>query len=159
MATGFVALPGQSTEMSCILGNWLHVAVARCTVDVAERLISKGEDVSRQSSVMPHGTPLGRAIMFENLEVARVLLENGADPNNNTDRCTISPVNGQKKKKRPLEALQLLLEFGADLNKQYKHHGTGFPINALSMAIDSNLKEVVQFLEANGCTMPTPIEE
>ncbi len=134
-------------------GNWLHSAARSGNVEITEWLIEQGQDVNELERIAPHSPPLVFALTREYLEVARVLLENGADPN--VDRAVIAPLtcNGGKGK-RQLEAIKLLDEFGVDLDEQFMNEFSNTLINAYSVARGNKLHDVVKYLESRGCKPP-----
>ena len=139
-------------------GNWLHLAANTNNAEITEWLILRGQDVNGVYRRTNKITPLFIALSRENLEVARVLLENGADPSK--EREIIAPLSSNGGKgERQLEAIKLLDEFGVDLNQQFINEFTNTPINALSVAQANKIDDVVDYLVSRGCTRPVPVSD
>jgi ankyrin repeat protein len=112
----------------------LTVAAEHGTLQEVRELIASGEDANPYTVA----TPLKEACSREDLEIARALLEAGADPNMVTDNWTplmeASRVGNR-------EMIQLLVEFGADLNKTNSDKWT-----ALMAASNNGCTEAVEEL-------------
>ncbi|ELY78751.1 ankyrin repeat domain-containing protein [Natrinema pallidum] len=89
----------------------LHEAAGSGRPDIARELIDRGIDLDVQND--GGLTPLLTALEVENYDTAKVLLEEGANPNvfDNNGRCALSMAvtRGQRGDK-----LKMLLEHGAD---------------------------------------------
>ena len=84
------------------------------------------------------------------MDIARLLLENGADPNR--DRAVIYAITGSKK--NCLELIQLLERHGADLHRCFPLGKTAEQINTLSTAISWGKKDVAEYLLSKGARHP-----
>jgi len=135
-------------------GNWLLLAAEDNHADIARWLIAQGQDVNETTHLPPPRPPLFSALVLGSLEVARVLLEHGADPNYH--KLVITPITQGE---RALEAVKLLEEFGADIHKEYMHQQLQQPMNALSAAIDYNRADVVEYLRSKGAVLPQSASE
>jgi hypothetical protein len=131
--------------------SWLIEAGYYGQPEVAKFLIALGCDVNQRSAGPFGSTALGQAVGKGHIEVARLLLQNGADPNSGilVVEAIVSDIPNT------LEMVKLLDEYGADLNYSYIHQYSKEPTNALSMAIDYDKKDVVKYLRSRGCKMPT----
>jgi ankyrin repeat protein len=102
-----------------------------------------------------HGfTPLSTALHYGSIDVARTLLERGANPNKGIERTDISSgrlvnasplyqmVNYKKMTDANLRALKLLLEYKADPNKGETFHG----ITPLQQAVINGYVDAIRVL-------------
>ncbi len=126
-------------------GSWLHTAARHGSIQVAAQLIKCGLDVDAEVDNSTRDTPLFCAVGRDNVAMARVLLESGADPNKG--HVLITAVVGSKE--HSLELIQLLEEFGADLERVFPY-GDDEEVTALSMARDWGKLDVVAYLEQRG---------
>lgn len=81
------------------------------------------------------------AISENNVEIVRLLLEAGADPNERYEKSDVSPLLSAISQDKP-EIVRLLLEAGADPNERYEKSD----VNALSIAISEDKPEIVRLL-------------
>ncbi len=132
-------------------GNWLHIAARGNNPHVVQWLIAQGQDPNELTKYAKGNVPLFSALCRENLEVARTLLENGADPN--LVRVVITPLVVTAPQKA-LEAIKLLEEYGADLHAVFTNEHTDTPMNALSTAKEHGLRDVVDYLLSKGAKLP-----
>lgn len=134
--------------------TWMEVAAYSESVAAAGglqmilMLIDLGCDIN--ASGLTQLSPLSSIVSEGNINVARCLLENGADPNLN--RAVISAVNDGKR--NSLELLKLLEQYGADLHRCFPLGNTGKEINALSMAMLYKKQDVVEYLKSKGAQLP-----
>ena len=108
--------------------------------EAVEALLAAGADVnltSRESMKMP---PLGSAMAVQRNDIARTLIEHGADVNakavNDLTALHTAAARGN------LEAAKLLLDHGADINASSTDGKT-----PLSYAEEHNHPEMVEFLQ------------
>ncbi|MEG0427770.1 MAG: ankyrin repeat domain-containing protein [Akkermansia sp.] len=102
----------------------LHLAVEKAQNKLAEFLISKGSDCNAVLK-SNHISPFSMALELNDLTLAKIMLEHGADPNKRTASkiyaeeitplCRLFSLTNPNKKE-VLEIVQLLLEKGADPN-------------------------------------------
>ena len=129
----------------------LRYAIVDNNVDLVEIIVENGGDVNEISW---NYTPLNTASRIGNLEIARFLLREGANPNTRTSPHGAVPLHyagGGQGIEYPdhLEIVRLLLENGAD--KTIRHNRPGNP-NALEIAQTnrggpgSNKDEIIKLL-------------
>lgn len=96
-------------------------------------------------------TPLAGAVVQEQLDVVRFLLDKGADPNipNKTGLTSLEHACGREKT-NALALAKLLLAKGASVNAT---NVTGFTITPLNWAISSDNTELVKLLLDHGATI------
>ncbi len=126
----------QPLGLACFFG---HEAVARLLVESGAQINSPSKNTQR---VMP----LHSAAASRSLEIARLLLEHGADPDA-LQEGDFTPLheaaaNGQ------LELVRLLLAHGADINLSQKPGQT-----AIAFAQKAGHQEVAEFLLSHGATL------
>ena len=115
-------------------------AVMAGDMEAVRKLVTAGESIEEPDEV--HGTPLIAAILDEQHEIVRLLLELGANPNGPDHSDWDTPLTTAAMN-RDVEAVQLLLGHGADPNHI---HNDGIP---LMMAVgDNDLKIAKLLLEA-----------
>ena len=126
-------------------GNWLHLAAENNDIPMADMLVSAGLDINSGK----HFKPLTCAARKSAVDMARWLLERGADPN--WDRMMISAVNGGS-----FEILQLLIENGADVNATFVNETipSNPKMNALSQALGAGRDDMVKLLREAGAVEP-----
>lgn len=134
----------------CGVGTWLHVAAKKCNLQMVQALLAMGSNVNALGKSSITGTPLDKAISADCVPVARELLEHGADPN--IGDTLVSAIVGAKP--NGLEMVKLLVQHGADINKEYMHHGLGQMMNPLSNAIAWGKTEIADYLKSIGARMP-----
>jgi ankyrin repeat protein len=131
-------------------GTWLHIAAHRDSVKMIEMLISHGCNVNAEKEFRTRDTPLDYAIMEDNPETVRILLEHGASLNHG--REVIGALTGTKL--NCLAVVKLLEQYGADLHRVFNNEMTGRPMNALSEAIVWGKQDVVDYLRSKGAVLP-----
>ena len=107
-----------------------------------EHLLRNEADIKIKYKI---GSPLYYAVAEKNLEVARMLLEAGADPNEkpeNSDLILILAVEGGN-----IDMVSLLLEYGARVNEE---NSDSWRNTALSRAAGTGKEELVRFLIEKG---------
>ncbi|MDR2493970.1 MAG: ankyrin repeat domain-containing protein [Spirochaetaceae bacterium] len=139
--------------------DWTPGFNARHTIRVLELLIKHGGDVNGRVSMGPrdtwYSTPLLRpALLLRRLDVARFLLEQGADPNASAlllgERESYHPILALFAGEGELESVRFLVENGADIEISDNRKRT-----ALWLAADRNRFEVARFLVENGADVRT----
>ena len=132
--------------------TWLQVAINNFRnsggTRMIQSLIALGCDVN--ASGVTKISPLSKCLSEGFLDIARLLLENGADPNR--DRAVIYAITGSKK--NCLELIQLLERHGADLHRCFPLGKTAEQINTLSTAISWGKKDVAEYLLSKGARHP-----
>ena len=110
-------------------------------------LLRHGIDID--AAMFRNSTALYYAVSNQNVEMARFLLENGANPNS---AFILLSAIGNNRYNRPLETLKLLDEFGADL------HLVMMPVceSALDRAINLEMEDVIEFLLSKGVKRGRP---
>ncbi len=128
--------------------KWVVCDAARRSSPEATRLlIELGAPINQQDS---NGlTGLWCAVVRGRYEVAKVVLECGADPNL---ACPIVSV-ARDKVEDPVAMAKLLLDHGADINQPLIVEGLP-PRTALSEAIEEGRTDLVRFLESRGAKLP-----
>ncbi len=132
-----IALDGfQPLGLACFFGHY----------DIARFLIESGAEVNSPSRNDQKVTPLHSAAASRSLEISRLLLDHGADPDARQEG-DFTPLheaaaNGQ------LELVSLLVAHGADINLSQKPGQT-----ALAFAQKAGHQEVVEFLLAHGAAL------
>ncbi len=132
--------------------TWIQVVVNNFTnaggTAMLRLLIELGCDVNARGVLKV--SPLSKCVKDGHLEVARMLLEHGADPNQ--DRSVIYAITGNSR--NCLELVKLLEQHGADLHQCFPLGGTDKQINALSMAISWGKRDVAEYLLSKGAIPP-----
>ena len=118
-------------------------------VCVAQLLLERGADVNTRRN--DHSTPLHIASYFWNVEIVRLLLDHGADPEANTEgNYGAKPLHSLscgkfKSQEDGVRVAELLLEHGADVNTRRDDHWTPLHLASLWWKLD-----VVQLLIHHG---------
>jgi ankyrin repeat protein len=127
--------------------SWFNDCAAHGSMKVAKLLLDRGWTV--------HSTPGGRSIhplwnaKGEHYEMAKFLLDNGADPN--MERSLIGAINSEE----PLKWVKLFVDYGADVNWCVLIYGPEDEwATPLSWAKDNENQDVVNFLLSKGAVMP-----
>ncbi len=136
LANAFALDGFQPLGLACFFGHY----------DVARFLIERGAEINSPSRNPQKVMPLHSAAANRSLEIARLLLEHGADPDARQEG-DFTPLheaaaNGQ------LELVSLLLAHGADVNLGQKPGQT-----ALAFAQNAGHKAVADFLLSHGATL------
>lgn len=132
---------------NCVFANRSLLFWGARNVEMCKLLISYGADVNLETEF---GTPLQKAVTSGNIEVVRVLLEAGASNLQKADgrSLVISAVT------KSLELVKLLLEAGADIHEEYYASALECQMNALSLAIAHDKKEIADYLRSQGAVLP-----
>jgi len=118
----------------------LNELIKKGSLDSIEKKIKKGANVNEYKY---YRTPLTCAINERNIEIVKLLLENGADANKK-DKDGDIPITCAINK-RDIEIVKLLLENGADANKEVKKGNT-----PLIYAVRKGDIEILKYLIKNG---------
>ena len=112
-------------------------------------LLDLGIDPNVTTENRPDG-PLSSAMERGGVEVIRLLLQRGANPN--VGRSLIGAINSDSES---AERVRLLVEHGADVNQCFPFGDEDGPIfNALSWAMDAGKQDIVDYLQSHGAVMP-----
>jgi hypothetical protein len=115
--------------------------------EVVRALVELGADVNEHDA---NGyTGLCWAVTRGRYDVARVLLECGADPNLD---CPIFRIVGEKVQD-PIAMAKLLLDHGADINHSFEVEDLP-PRTVLSAATASKRTDLIEFLKSRGARLP-----
>jgi ankyrin repeat protein len=130
----------------------LQTAIVKRDAQAVRAFIRSGMNLNFNfNDLLPRGrtyaTPLNMAIGLDRLEIARLLLEGGADVRRK-DADGRSPIHYAKS----VEAVRLLVEFGADLDAQ---NATGR--TAVVEAVERGDVRLLDMLVANGARINAPI--
>jgi len=125
---GFKTVHPVMENMGYVLPDWFkNLDASRCgkAEDILKLLIQKGLDINDASTTYGF-TALGRALYYKKISIAKVLLENGADPKIASDYhsgeqklATIYPIC-QAAELGDLELMKMMVEKGADINTAAK---------------------------------------
>jgi ankyrin repeat protein len=107
--------------------------------EVVRYLIEKGAEVNAPSKNMQRVTPLHSAVAGCHLEIAHMLLHNGANPNM-AQTGGYTPLHGAAQNGQ-LELVQLLLEHGANVDAEADDGNT-----PLSLAVEREHVAVIELL-------------
>jgi ankyrin repeat protein len=130
--------------------TFLIIACQAQHQEVVQVLLDLGCEVDKGKRRNPEETPLFCALGRDNPQIARLLLQRGANPNGNGH--VITAIVGPKK--HSLELVKLLEKHGADLHAVDVNDFSGKPMNALTSAIDWGKQDVADYLESKGCVLP-----
>ena len=122
-------------------------AAKHSSPEAVRALVELGADIDAQDANGDSG--LCWAVMSDRLDVVRVLLESGADPNRG---CPIFNVACQDLND-PIAMAKLLLAHNADINRPFLVEGLP-PRNVLSEAMAEEKAELVKFLKSRGAKLP-----
>lgn len=125
------------------LDSLLLKAVVAGDTDLTKLLLNKGANVSFKDNSV--GSPLHAAISLGHLEVVRLLLARGADPDDDDWDRPGSDILGVASARGDQEIVQLLLQHGAKANSASYTYGS-----ALQAAASKGHHEVVSLLLRNG---------
>jgi ankyrin repeat protein len=106
--------PTTNTTMEIFMSNLLASAAAIGDTEVCQLLITAGADLDAHSGQTVRTTALHRALVRDQRECARMLLEAGADANLMVDGET--PLHMACSKRNAIDVVCLLLQFGAHVN-------------------------------------------
>lgn len=123
-------------------------AAKKSPIEVIETLLELGADINEQDSNGFSG--LRWAVIEGRGDVAKFLLEHGADPNLN---CPIFSVATTQDLSDRIGMAKLLLDNGADVNQPFLVEGLP-PRNVLSEAVARGHADLVEFLKSRGARPP-----
>ena len=115
------ALQSLPKKPAGMLEVWLHAAAEGKWQAVMRLLIREGVNLNDESST--HGHVLRFAAKTENLSMARLLIEHGADVNLRERGCG-SPLHAAAERSGPNAMAKLLLDNGADVNAKDLEYAT-----------------------------------
>ena len=130
----------------------LDIAIDKNAVRSVALLIEKGANIN----VLPtndskkNGSPLGLAVLEENMAIIKLLLAKGADPNGGY-RSPLSIATTCKK--TGVDIAKILIAAGADINKE----STAANISPLKSAVLQSNRKVYDFLISKGATIEPDI--
>jgi len=119
----------------------LGLAVFFGRLETAQALLELGADARLASTNAMHVAPIHAAAAAGRVDLARILLEHGADPNARQE-SDFTPLH-EAARSGNLELTRLLVEHGADVNAQTKDGGT-------PLGYAEKHAEVVAYLRAHG---------
>jgi hypothetical protein len=128
--------------------TWLHHAAWHGHLEMAKILVGFGMDVNAPTENRPDG-PLSSAISRGSIDVARFLLDSGADPN--VGRLLVAAINRDS---HSFEMVNLLVERGADVNEAFPFGDDDGPIfTPLSWAIANEKHDIADYLRSKGAVL------
>ena len=128
----------------------LSIACAEGNLSAVSELLNSGVDVNQGTSADPAtradpATPLLNACFFGHLEIARLLLDKGADVNRtNSEGVTLLHYVADKGN---LEMATMLLDYGCDVDR-----ANSYGLTALHSACESDRPEVIKLLLEHGAS-------
>jgi hypothetical protein len=122
---------------------------------MAKALLDMGVDVDQGKDYAPNENALFSALVRDDVEMVRLLLEHGA--NARLDNAVIDAITGPNP--HAIELVKLLEQYGADLHEVFTNELADEPMNALSTAIDWGQDEVAEYLRSKGCVLPEGSEQ
>ncbi len=138
--------------------TWLHHAARYASVPMIEMLLRLGFGVNANTQNYPDG-PLIESLDFNHYEVAKTLLQAGANPNQGK---TLLVAISRKTPSDALRLVKLLLEHGADIHMRHPVGADEKPHTPWSWARANGLQTVASFLIAQGAVEEpdeTPVVE
>ena len=126
----------------------LYYAVQGAQLGAAKLLIERGADVNTVSIFSD--TPLGPAVGRRNIELIRLLLEHGANPNSAMGRQTVLHLAAEK---GCFDCVKALVEAGADVNAQTSDSQYRTPLH---LAKRRGFQEVADYLMMHSAVIPKP---
>jgi cytochrome c len=126
----------------------LYHAVQAAQLGAAKLLIERGADVNAQSVLGI--TPLGIAVGKRNIELMKLLLDHGANPNSAVGRQTVLHLAAAK---GCLDCVKTLVEAGADVNAPTSDYEYRTPLH---LAKRGSFPEVADYLMTHGVVIPKP---
>ncbi|KAH7000585.1 ankyrin repeat-containing domain protein [Ilyonectria destructans] len=105
-------------DINCVTtgGKPLHLAVGRGGIDLVQQLLDRGAEVNASPSqtYMGHGTALQLAAIHGHFNIARLLIENGADIASSVDDFGVATALQHAAKLGRMDMVSLLLENDTD---------------------------------------------
>ena len=127
--------------------NLLFLAVEGNHVEIAKILLEFKQIKSKIDfkHKVTGFTPLHHAVHHCNIEMAKLLLDHGANVNARNEKAFTSALHSACALKLPLEFVKLLVEKGAEIDLQHSDGGT-----PMMLALAAKNVEVVKYLLENG---------
>lgn len=139
--------PAMEDYQDAAMASWLNGAAGFGSIDVAKLLFQRGWTAT--------STPAGRSIhplwnaKGKHYEMAKFLLDNGADPNK--ERALIGAINS----KDALKWVKLFVDYGADVNWCVRIAAPEpYWATPLSWAHELRKQDVIDYLVSKGAVMP-----
>lgn len=125
--------------------GWTALHLSFGSLDVVDLLLDRGADVNAVSKNAFSATPLQGAALFQTINLAKVLIEHGADVNcrSAAGSTPLHEVAG----KGQIEFAKLLLDNGADINAKDDKGKT-----PLAIALESKQAQMANFLRSRNAT-------
>ncbi|OMJ69139.1 hypothetical protein SteCoe_33218 [Stentor coeruleus] len=105
-------LPEQLYHKNSKLMSLLHIAAENSNFEIIEMLLARGLDINMESL---NGTPLELAVIWKKMDVAKLLLERGADPNGSKGKYFPPPLVMAASMEN-VQGVEMLLSHGADIS-------------------------------------------
>jgi ankyrin repeat protein len=135
-------------EVRPLSNTWLHVAAGCPSIEMIALFLELGFDVNCLDDV--EETALAQAVADGQLEVAKFLIERGANPN--IGRPLIAAINQED---CPYAMVKLLVDNGININQVFHwFDDPDQPFTALSHAIASDNGQIVKYLRSQGAALP-----
>lgn len=128
-----VDLPQRSTT------TWMQEAAARGDIHLAKAMLDAGCKLNVTNQEPDKSTPLETAIRENNVEMTRLFLERGADPN--LGKPMVSAIG--RTNVVGDEILKLLLRHGADVNRHYDSELPEYAFTVLDRAQTEEIRQVL----------------
>lgn len=117
----------------------LHLAANSRSLDIVELLLARSAKVNIYDG---NGfTPLYAAVFYNQIEMAQLLIEHGADVNEVNEYCGERSLLHEAAENNYFEIVQVLVEYGANINAQDRYGKT-----PLHTAIEEEHLEVAKYL-------------
>jgi cytochrome c len=126
----------------------LYYAVQGAQLGAAKLLIERGADVNTVSIFSD--TPLGPAVERRNIELIRLLLDHGANPNSAVGRQTVLHFAAAR---GCLDCVKALVEAGADVNALTSDSQYRTPLHNAKLR---GFRDVADYLMMHGVVIPKP---
>jgi hypothetical protein len=141
VASGLKACPEVVHSPPLDHSTWLALVVDSGNVEIAELMINSGCPID----VVPSNgkdttTPLIAAIYAEQVDMVRLFLEKGADPNYGFPIGSIGVAKGAE---AALKIIKLLIEYGANVNHHYLEHDPKYAYTILDRAQTEDIRQLL----------------
>lgn len=135
----------------------LHIACGKGKLSTSQWLIENGADINALGN--DNITPLFYAILSQNIEIVKLLVESGADLNasmkdkgNDSATLLFFAIDSQN-----IEIVKLLVDSGADINKASLRDNDN--VTPLYLAVDLENIEIVKFLVDSGADINASLSD